>query len=88
MGRFGVAPERMSAIGYGEFKPIADNDTEAGRQKNRRVVLVILGNQDTRRTLDMNNDNDSEQLQNELLTPLLNNTDSSSETADTPATSP
>ncbi|AFJ02420.1 Flagellar motor rotation protein MotB [Methylophaga frappieri] len=54
MDRFGVAPGRMSAIGYGEFRPVADNDTEAGRQKNRRVVLVVLGNENSRRNLDLN----------------------------------
>jgi len=69
MSRFGVEPERMSAIGYGEFKPIADNDTEIGRQKNRRVVLVILGSQDSRRTLEVFDDDDAPQ--NDLLTPLI-----------------
>lgn len=44
----GVRPERMSAIGYGEYQPIADNSTEQGRLQNRRVVLVIMGNTDTR----------------------------------------
>jgi chemotaxis protein MotB len=44
----GVRPERMSAIGYGEYQPIADNRTEQGRLQNRRVVLVIMGNTDTR----------------------------------------
>ncbi len=44
----GVRPERMSAIGYGEYQPIADNSTEQGRMQNRRVVLVIVGNTDTR----------------------------------------
>ena len=53
MSRFGVTPERMSAVGYGEFRPIADNDTEIGRQKNRRVVLIILGNPESRRSLDV-----------------------------------
>ena len=40
----GVPPERISAIGYGEFRPIADNSTEEGRQKNRRVDVVVLSN--------------------------------------------
>jgi len=37
-----LPPERLSAIGYGEFRPIADNHTEEGRQKNRRVDVVLL----------------------------------------------
>jgi len=53
LDRFGIEPGRMSAIGYGEFKPIADNGTELGRQKNRRVVLVILGSSESRRTLEV-----------------------------------
>jgi chemotaxis protein MotB len=36
-----IKPERLAAVGYGEFQPIADNETELGRKKNRRVVLVI-----------------------------------------------
>jgi chemotaxis protein MotB len=43
MARMGIDPGRMSAIGYGEHRPVADNDSEAGRQKNRRVTLVVLG---------------------------------------------
>lgn len=38
----GVRPGRMAAIGYGEHRPIADNDTPEGRNRNRRVVIVIL----------------------------------------------
>jgi chemotaxis protein MotB len=34
-------PDRMSAAGYGEFHPIASNDTDLGRQQNRRVDLVV-----------------------------------------------
>ncbi|WP_177420488.1 flagellar motor protein MotD [endosymbiont of Lamellibrachia barhami] len=52
IARMGVAPERLAAIGYGEHRPIADNDSETGRQKNRRVSLVILGmNGDSDRTI-------------------------------------
>ncbi len=39
----GVAPERITAEGKGEKEPIADNDTEEGRQLNRRVEFVITG---------------------------------------------
>ena len=38
----GVDAGRLTAIGYGESRPIASNDTTAGRQKNRRVELIIL----------------------------------------------
>ena len=38
----GVEPRRMAAIGLGEYRPIADNATAEGRNKNRRVVLLIM----------------------------------------------
>lgn len=38
----GISPERLSAVGYGEYHPLATNDTDEGRQKNRRVDIVIL----------------------------------------------
>lgn len=44
----GVAPERMAAIGYGEFKAVGDNATAEGRAKNRRVILVIMPGEDPR----------------------------------------
>lgn len=37
-----IAPGRMSAAGYGEYHPIADNYTSENRQKNRRVDVVVL----------------------------------------------
>ena len=47
----GVAPERLAAVGYGEFQPIADNATAEGRARNRRVVLVVSRNLDVRRSV-------------------------------------
>ncbi len=41
----GVAPARMTAIGFGESKPIADNSTESGRTINRRVEITIVPQQ-------------------------------------------
>ena len=38
----GVRPEKISIAGYAEFRPIAPNDTEENRAKNRRVDIVIL----------------------------------------------
>lgn len=37
-----VKPTRISANGYGEFRPVASNDTKENMQKNRRVEIVIL----------------------------------------------
>ena len=40
----GISPERLSAIGYGEYRPVASNETSVGRKQNRRVEIVILPN--------------------------------------------
>jgi len=42
-----VSEPRLAAIGYGEYKPVASNDTKEGRQKNRRVEIVILPKTET-----------------------------------------
>ena len=39
---FDVSPERMTAAGRAEYVPIADNDSSAGRAKNRRTRIVVL----------------------------------------------
>lgn len=38
----GMNPKQLQAAGYGEYHPIADNDTPEGRQSNRRVDVIIL----------------------------------------------
>lgn len=39
-----LSPKRLSAVGYGEYAPIYDNTTNKGREKNRRVDIIILDN--------------------------------------------
>lgn len=39
--RYGVDPKRLTAAGRGEYNPIASNDTELGRQRNRRTQIII-----------------------------------------------
>lgn len=38
----GVDPRRLGAVGYGEFRPVADNATPEGRARNRRIAIIIL----------------------------------------------
>lgn len=38
----GVDPRRLGALGYGEFRPVADNSTVEGRARNRRIAITIL----------------------------------------------
>lgn len=37
----GVEPRRLSAVGFGEYRPIADNSTAQGRKRNRRVIIRV-----------------------------------------------
>jgi len=38
----GIDPAQLSAVGYGEFKPVADNETKEGKAKNRRIEIVLV----------------------------------------------
>jgi chemotaxis protein MotB len=40
-----VDPHRVGAVGYGEYRPIADNATAEGRAKNRRIAITILSDE-------------------------------------------
>lgn len=44
---FGIAPNRLNAVGYGFDRPVAPNDTAEGKAMNRRVYAVIQGNKTT-----------------------------------------
>lgn len=44
--QFGVDPSRLTAGGRGEYNPVASNDTDAGRQRNRRTEIIITPNLD------------------------------------------
>jgi chemotaxis protein MotB len=45
----GVNPSRLISVGYGENRPVDDNQTEQGRANNRRVVIVIMAQTEPRR---------------------------------------
>jgi flagellar motor protein MotB len=48
----GMEPQRMSAIGYGEYHPVDTNDTKAGRARNRRVEIIILPKDMTKKSYE------------------------------------
>jgi OOP family OmpA-OmpF porin len=56
VNQFGIAPTRISTVGYGFTRPIADNNTAEGRAMNQRVFAIITGNKasTTVQTKDMN----------------------------------
>jgi len=43
----GISPARLGIIGWGQFRPAADNATVEGRNRNRRVLVVVLSDQAT-----------------------------------------
>ncbi len=44
VGQGNISPDRLSAVGYGEYRPVAENNIAEGRAKNRRVDILILNN--------------------------------------------
>ena len=44
----GINPHRLAAVGYGEHQPIASNQTEPGRARNRRIVLMVSTREELR----------------------------------------
>jgi len=48
----GIKPQRLSAIGYGEYRPVDPNDTKSGRAKNRRVEIIILPKETTKKSYE------------------------------------
>jgi len=68
----GVDPERLAAIGYGEFKPIAPNTTRVGRDKNRRVAILILNRPNERRKELFDSKKPSSDLGNSISNAIAN----------------
>ena len=51
----GVNEKRISEVGYGEEMPVAENDTELGRMKNRRVEVAIYANEELKKAAQKGN---------------------------------
>lgn len=47
-----MEPKRLSAIGYGEYRPIDTNETKTGRSRNRRVEIIILPKETTKKSYE------------------------------------
>ncbi len=57
--RYGVDSSHMAATGFGEFRPITANEQEEGRQKNRRVAMVIMAGEHERMLGNISERNDN-----------------------------
>ncbi|WP_406543326.1 flagellar motor protein MotB [Clostridium ljungdahlii] len=42
--KVGIKPEKLTSVGYGEYRSVTDNSTDANRAKNRRVDIIIESN--------------------------------------------
>lgn len=77
----GVDPQRMAAVGYGEYQPAYSNRTEEGRQRNRRLVVVIARDERVRRLVQAFG---SQRVSEDAVRALLT-TETQEETGDPPA---
>ena len=64
---FNVNSDRMTAVGYAQNRPVADNSTEEGRALNRRVAIIVMANNDVAKVLkqDLMPDNSASKQPNE-----------------------
>lgn len=53
--RQGIPADRIQTLGMGETEPVADNDSELGRQQNRRVEVAIFANEEFQEEANTNN---------------------------------
>ena len=51
MSSHNIQPDRISTIGYSEYRPVASNDTTEGRAKNRRVEIILLSEEESSKEL-------------------------------------
>jgi len=51
LAAYGLDPALMAAVGYGEYRPIGDNNTSEGRRTNRRVLIIIMSGAEQERGL-------------------------------------
>jgi len=68
----GIQPQRMSAVGFGEYQPLESNFTEQGRQINRRIVIVVSRDRKTQRVVSAFG---SQQVSEDAVSGILANED-------------
>lgn len=63
----GIDPQRLAAVGYGEFQPVESNSTEEGRSKNRRIVLMVSTQHQLRPKAEVVQQIDAEDVRQEIV---------------------
>jgi len=80
----GIDPRRLGVLGYGEFRPIADNSTAEGRARNRRIAITIVSEEivgsDTAPTAGVNANPEMRTLANAPAVVTTNSVPGSSDT--------